>query len=65
MTKRAGEDHFVAVLRACANIIARRVKLVDLADNSDRTRRQTIGEHAEGRLAKDAKAMTMLREVAD
>ena len=64
MTKRPGEDYFVAILRARANTIARVVKLADLADNSDRSRLKEIGPREERRLAKYAKATLMLREFA-
>lgn len=61
VTKREGEDYDAFVRRAARNPIGRRVKLADLADNSDRSRMPTPTSEDEARFAKYERAMEVIR----
>jgi (p)ppGpp synthase/HD superfamily hydrolase len=63
LTKRPEEeaDYFAAVARAGAHPIGRKVKIADLTDNLDRRRIPAPTAADEKRLAKYAKAISMLR----
>lgn len=63
LTKRTGEDYQAFVLRAGANPIARKVKLADLADNSDIARIANPTERDYERLEKYRKAIAILKEI--
>jgi (p)ppGpp synthase/HD superfamily hydrolase len=63
LTKRPGEDYEAFVLRASVNPIARKVKLADLADNSDPTRSGDHTERGRARLEKYRRAAEVLREI--
>lgn len=61
MTRREDEDYFDFVRRAAADPLARRVKIADLRDNSDRTRlKAPITGKDEQRLAKYQTALAMI-----
>lgn len=62
VTKREGESYDEFVQRSGANAIGRRVKLADLADNSDTTRLgPEITERDRARLEKYERAIAALR----
>ena len=66
MTHRKGEPYADYIERVAANPIARAVKLVDLADNTDRRRLPPEGEWDDGtkrRMAKYDRAFQRLYEV--
>jgi (p)ppGpp synthase/HD superfamily hydrolase len=63
LTKRPGEDYEAFVLRASVNAIARKVKLADLADNSDPARSADHTETGRARLEKYRRAAEVLREI--
>jgi (p)ppGpp synthase/HD superfamily hydrolase len=63
LTKRPGEEYEAFVLRAGANAIARKVKLADLADNSDPQRIAVFTERDRARLEKYRRAAEVLREI--
>jgi (p)ppGpp synthase/HD superfamily hydrolase len=60
LTKSDGDVYEEYVARIRANEMARRVKLADLADNSDLSRLSTVTEKDRLRLEKYAKARAML-----
>ena len=60
LTKGEGETYDAFIGRAGKNRLARRVKLADLEDNSDRSRLKVIGPGEEERLAKYRKAKERL-----
>ena len=60
LTKVEGETYEAFIERAGKNALAHKVKLADLADNSDRTRFQVIGPEDEARLAKYQRAKERL-----
>ncbi|MFN7989769.1 MAG: HD domain-containing protein [Thermoanaerobaculia bacterium] len=61
VTKRVGEDYEPFVRRAAGNPIGRRVKLADLADNTDRSRLPNPTSEDEARFAKYERAMEVIR----
>ena len=61
MTRTEGEDYFVYVRRLAQNPIARRVKLADLAHNSDLSRLDKVTDKDRARREKYRKAEEMLR----
>jgi (p)ppGpp synthase/HD superfamily hydrolase len=61
LTKRKGEDYNAYLRRAGSNLIARRVKLADLADNMDPSRISTPTEQDRERLKKYKAAVEMLK----
>ncbi len=63
LTKRPGEDYEAFVLRASENTIARKVKLADLADNSDPARISHPTERDRARLEKYRRAAEVLSEI--
>ena len=63
LTKRPGEDYEAFVLRAAANAIARKVKLADLADNSDPQRSVDHTERGRARLERYRRAAEVLSEI--
>lgn len=63
LTKRPGEDYETFVLRAAANAIARKVKLADLADNSDPQRSVDHTERGRARLERYRRAAEVLSEI--
>ena len=65
VTKREGEDYDAFVRRAAGNPIGRRVKLADLADNSDRGRLPNPTSEDEARFAKYERAMEMIRRCSE
>jgi (p)ppGpp synthase/HD superfamily hydrolase len=60
VTRRESETYEEFVLRAKADPIGRRVKMADLADNSDLTRLASITERDRARLEKYRRAMDAL-----
>ncbi len=64
LTKNPGEDYEAFIERAGKNALACKVKLADLADNSDRSRYQAIVPEDEARLAKYQKAKERLEEIS-
>ena len=60
VTRREAETYEEFVLRAKAHPIGRRVKMADIADNSDVTRLPKITERDQARLEKDRRAMEVL-----
>ena len=63
LTHDPSVPYFDYVQALSSNPIARRVKLADLAHNSDLTRMDTVDEWALKRTEKYKKAMEMLREI--
>jgi (p)ppGpp synthase/HD superfamily hydrolase len=63
LTKRPGEEYEAFVLRASKNSIARKVKLADLADNSDPARSTDHTERGRARLEKYYRAAAVLKEI--
>jgi (p)ppGpp synthase/HD superfamily hydrolase len=64
LTKRPGEDYEAFIERVATNPLAVRVKLADLADNSDLTRLPRVTDKDRERNAKYARATARLQEVA-
>lgn len=64
LTKVEGEDYPAFIRRAAANPLARRVKLADLADNSDLSRIPEPGAEDLRRLEKYRQAMHYLNSLA-
>ena len=60
VTRRETETYEEFVLRAKAHPVGRRVKMADLADNSDPARLPTITERDQARLEKYRRAMEVL-----
>lgn len=60
VTRREGESYEDFVLRAKAHPVGRRVKLADLADNSDVSRLAEITARDQARLEKYRRAMSVL-----
>ena len=60
LTKTPGEDYDAFIERAGKNALARKVKLADLADNSDRSRFQVVSPKDEARFAKYQRAKQRL-----
>ncbi len=60
VTRREGESYEDFVLRAKAHPVGRRVKLADLADNSDVSRLAEITPRDQARLEKYRRAMSVL-----
>lgn len=60
LTKRPGESYESLVARAGENILAREVKLADLADNIKQTRRAADTEENRQRLARYRRAVELL-----
>ena len=60
VTKREGEDYEAFIRRAASNPIGRRVKLADLADNSELSRIAQPTERDRARLEKYARATQYL-----
>ena len=63
LTKRANEDYDAFILRAAANPIGRKVKLADLAENSDLTRISTPTDKDHGRVAKYRRAIDKINSL--
>ncbi len=63
LTRGEGETYEAFIERAGRNGLARRVKLADLADNSDRSRLRVIGPEEEARLAKYRRARERLEAI--
>jgi (p)ppGpp synthase/HD superfamily hydrolase len=63
LTKGEGETYDAFIERAGRNGLARRVKLADLEDNSDRSRLKVIGPREEERLAKYRRAKERLQAI--
>ena len=63
LTKRANEDYDAFILRAAANPIGRKVKLPDLAENSDLTRISTPTDKDHGRVAKYRRAIDKINSL--
>lgn len=62
ITKVAGEDYSVYLDRVKANPVATKVKLADIAHNSDQSRLGTVTEKDRKRLEKYAEALAHLTE---
>jgi (p)ppGpp synthase/HD superfamily hydrolase len=60
LTKVEGEDYDAFIERAGENALAWKVKLADLADNSDRSRFRVISPEDEARFAKYRRARERL-----
>lgn len=60
VTRRDGETYEDFVLRAKAHPVGRRVKLADLADNSDVSRLAGVTDHDRARLEKYRRAIEVL-----
>jgi (p)ppGpp synthase/HD superfamily hydrolase len=63
LTKTPGEDYDAFIERAGKNALARKVKLADLADNSDRSRFRVISPKDEARFAKYQRAKERLEAI--
>lgn len=61
VTRRPGESYEAFILRATSNRIGRRVKLVDLEDNSDLSRITDPTPHDHERIAKYRRAIETIR----
>jgi len=61
LTKREGETRMQAAKRACANPIARRVKMADVSDNLDTRRLEEVTPKDEKRLAEYREVLSYLR----
>jgi len=62
LTKTKGEDYDEFISRVLTNPLACRVKLVDLLDNSNLNRLNTVGTEDLDRVAKYARALTRIRQ---
>ncbi|MCV9961436.1 HD domain-containing protein [Pararhizobium sp. BT-229] len=62
LTRRSGEEYFDFIRRAAANPLARAVKIADIRDNLDPTRRLPDDPNAIERAEKYRQALAMLLE---
>jgi (p)ppGpp synthase/HD superfamily hydrolase len=65
LTRRDGESYEEFIQRAAANAISRRVKLADLADNSDLSRVDAPSQDDRARVLKYERAIESLRQSMD
>jgi hypothetical protein len=61
LTMRDGEEYISYIRRADSNLVAREVKLADLADNMDLSRLSSLTERDRARLKKYEEAVEVLK----